>query len=123
MLIPRDRIHPNDYNVNDFDPADYPKLVESVRSWGLLEPLKVMCDPERTGHYLLLDGYHRWKAAGELALQELPCEVWRITAEEAKLRGLQLNYLRGQPVPDRLAHLIHDLNRELSLPDLASLLP
>lgn len=122
-MMRRDLIHPNDWNVNAFDEANYPKLVESIRSKGFMEPVKVTADAQRPGHYLLVDGYHRWKAAAELGIEELPCEVWEITAEEAKLRGLQLNYLRGQPVPDRLAHLIHELNRELSLPDLAAMLP
>jgi len=122
-MIRRDLIRPNDWNVNAFDPDQYPKLVESIRGKGFMEPLKVMAALDRPGHYLLIDGYHRWKAAGELALTELPCEVWEVSAEEAKLRGLQLNYLRGQPVPDRLASLVHDLNREISLPDLAALLP
>jgi len=122
-MIRRELIHPNDWNVNAFDPEHYPKLVESIREQGFMEPVKVTADAQRPGHYLLVDGYHRWKAAGELGIEELPCEVWKITAEEAKIRGLQLNYLRGQPVPDRLAHLIHELNRELSLPDLAAMLP
>ena len=34
-----------------------------------------------------------------------------------------MNHLRGQPVPDRLASLVHDLNREIALDDLASMLP
>jgi len=122
-MIRRDLIHPNDWNVNAFDEANYPKLVDSIRSKGFMEPLKVTADPDRPGHYLLIDGYHRWKAAGELGIEELPCEVWEVSAEEAKLRGLQLNYLRGQPVPDRLASLVHDLNREMTLEDLASMLP
>ena len=122
-MIRRELIHPNDWNVNAFDEAHYPKLVESIRSKGFMEPLKVTADPDRPGHYLLIDGYHRWKAAGELGIEELPCEVWEVSAEEAKLRGLQLNYLRGQPVPDRLASLVHDLNREMTLEDLASMLP
>jgi len=122
-MIRRELIHPNDWNVNAFDPANYPKLVESIREKGILERLKLMPDPDSKGEFLLVDGYHRWKAAGELGIEELPCEVWEITPEEAKIRGLQLNYLRGQPVPDRLAHLIHELNRELSLPDLAAMLP
>ena len=122
-MIARDRIHPNDWNANAFDPEHYPKLVESIRQKGFMEPLKVTRDPQRQGHFLLIDGYHRWKAAGELGLEEIPCEVWEVSVEEAKVRGLQLNYLRGQPVPERLASLVHELNRELSLPDLAGMLP
>ena len=123
QLIPRELIRDNPWNPNAFDAETYPKLVESIREKGILEPLKVMPDPEREGRYLLVDGYHRWKAAGELGIEELPCEVWDITPEEAKVRGLQLNYLRGQPVPRRLAELVHELNRTYAVDDLAKMLP
>jgi len=122
-LIARDLIRDNPWNPNAFDVETYPKLVESIREKGILEPLKVMPDPECEGHYLLVDGYHRWKAAGELGIEEVPCEVWDIGVEEAKVRGLQLNYLRGQPVPRRLAELVHDLNRTYAVDDLAKMLP
>lgn len=123
QLILRDHIRDNDWNPNAFDAESYPKLVESIRAKGILEPLKVMPDPEQEGHFILVDGYHRWRAAGDLGLNELPCEVWDISPEEAKVRGLQLNYLRGQPVPRRLAELVHDLNRTYAVDDLAKMLP
>lgn len=123
MLIQRSLISENPWNPNAFDSENYPKLVESIRERGIMEPLKVMPDPARAGEFLLVDGYHRWKAAGDLGLEELPCEVWDITVEEAKIRGLQLNYLRGQPVPQRLASLVHDLSATYSLQDLGAMLP
>jgi len=88
-----------------------------------MEPLKVMPEPEREGCFLLIDGYHRWKAVADLGIDELPCEVWEISVEEAKIRGLQLNYLRGRPVPQRLAGVLHDLGATYSLEDLAGMLP
>jgi ParB/RepB/Spo0J family partition protein len=123
QLIARDLIRDNDWNPNAFDAESYPKLVESIRGKGILEPLKVMPDPEHEGHFVLVDGYHRWRAAGELGIEEVPCEVWDISPDEAKVRGLQLNYLRGQPVPARLANLVHDLNRTYDIADLAKMLP
>lgn len=42
---------------------------------------------------------------------------------EAKIKTLQLNYLRGSAIPIKLASLIHDLNREIKLEDLAKRLP
>ncbi|MFB3882450.1 MAG: ParB/RepB/Spo0J family partition protein [Armatimonadota bacterium] len=123
QLIARELIRDNDWNPNAFDAESYPKLVESVREKGILEPLKVMPDPEGEGRFILVDGYHRWRAAGDLGLEEVPCEVWDISPEEAKVRGLQLNYLRGQPVPRRLAELVHDLHRTYSVDDLAKMLP
>jgi ParB/RepB/Spo0J family partition protein len=123
MTIARDKIRPNPWNANAFDPDNYPKLIESLRDRGIMEPLKVMPDPDAPGWFLLVDGYHRWLAAEILDIADLPCEVWDISIEEAKIRGLQLNYLRGQPVPQRLAALLHDLNAEQSVEDLAKILP
>jgi len=134
QMIPRNRIRENPWNPNAFDPENYAKLVESIREKGFLEPLKVMIDPAsamaRGGdgnlddvEYLLIDGYHRWMAAGDLGIDGVPCDVWDITIEEAKIRGLQLNYLRGQPVPQRLAGLVHELNAAYSMEDLAGMLP
>lgn len=42
---------------------------------------------------------------------------------EAKIKTIQLNYMRGSPLPLKLASLIHDLNREIKLEDLAKRLP
>ena len=123
QMIRRDHIRDNDWNPNAFDAESYPKLVESIREKGILEPLKVMPDPEQADHFILVDGYHRWRAAGDLGIEEVSCEVWDITPEEAKVRGLQLNYLRGQPVPRRLAELVHDLHRTYAVDDLAKMLP
>jgi ParB/RepB/Spo0J family partition protein len=123
QLIPRHLIRDNPWNVNAFDAETYPKLVESIRQHGIMETLKLAPDPEQPGQFVLIDGYHRWKAAGELGIEEVPCEVWEISVEEAKIRGLQLNYLRGQPVPRRLAELLHDLHRTFAVEDLARMLP
>ena len=43
--------------------------------------------------------------------------------KEAKIKTLQLNYMRGSAVPIKLAYLIHDLNKEIKLEDLAKRLP
>jgi ParB-like chromosome segregation protein Spo0J len=134
VLIRRELITENPWDPNAFDPENYPKLIESMRQHGIMEPLKVMVDPAcevaRGGdgnvadvRYVLLDGYHRWKAATDLGIDELPCEVWEISVEEAKIRGLQSNYLRGRPVPQRLASVLHDLSATYSLEDLAGMLP
>jgi ParB/RepB/Spo0J family partition protein len=124
QMIRRELIRDNSWNVNAFDPESYPKLVESIRQHGIMEVLKLAPDPEQEGHFILIDGYHRWRAAGELGIEELPCEVWEgLSPDEMRIRGLQLNYLRGQPVPRRLAELVHDLNRTYAIEDLAGMLP
>ncbi len=124
QMIRRELITDNPWNPNSFDVEGYQKLIESIRQRGVMEALKVGPDPDQEGRYILIDGYHRWMAAGELGIEELPCEVWEgLTLDEMRIRGLQLNYLRGQPVPARLANLVHDLHRTFSIDDLSKMLP
>jgi ParB-like chromosome segregation protein Spo0J len=53
----------------------------------------------------------------------MPCIIVDYDDKEAKIKTLQLNYMRGSAVPIRLAHLIYDLNKEIKLEDLARRLP
>jgi ParB family chromosome partitioning protein len=68
-------------------------------------------------------GEHRWRICKELGWTEIPCIVKDYDESEAKIKTVQLNYMRGSPVPVRLASLIHDLNKEIPLEDLARRLP
>jgi ParB family transcriptional regulator, chromosome partitioning protein len=119
-MIETSLIRDNDWNPNQVDPDIYTKLVASIKERGILEPLKLM--PHDEG-YVLVDGFHRWKAAVELKMDMVPAEVWELSVEEAKIRGLQLNYMRGQPVPARLARLVHDLSTTIAIPDLSKIVP
>jgi hypothetical protein len=59
----------------------------------------------------------------ELGHTEARCDVWEVTDREAKLLLATLNRLEGQDQPIRRAQLIHELLGEMSLDDLAGLLP
>ena len=119
-LIELNRINPNDYNPN-IVPADIlAKLRAEIAQKGLTQPITVRI---RDNAYEIVDGYHRWLICRELGLQEIPCIVQDYSDTEAKIKTLQLNYMRGSAVPIKLASLIHDLNREVKLEDLAKRLP
>jgi hypothetical protein len=49
--------------------------------------------------------------------------VWEVNDRDAKLLLATLNRLQGQDLPARRAQLIHELLGEMSLGDLAGLLP
>ena len=73
--------------------------------------------------YQILDGHHRVAILKELGHEDARCDVWDVDDREAKLLLATLNRLEGQDQPIRRAQLLHDLLGEMSLSDLAGLLP
>lgn len=57
-----------------------PALVESIRRYGVLQPLLVQ---ERGDEYLLIAGRQRWKAALAAGLNEVPCLVYPVSDDKA----------------------------------------
>ena len=96
------------------------KLRAEIGQKGLCEPIHVRCSPDG---YTIIDGEHRWRVCRDLGIREIPCIIQDFSETEAKIKTLQLNYFNGQAVPIKLAALIHDLNKEIKLEDLAKRLP
>ena len=119
-LIELNRIQPNGYNPNAVPEDILAKLRAEIGQNGACLPIIVRV---RGDGYEIIDGQHRWQVCKELGLQEIPCIVQAYSDTEARIKTLQLNYLRGSAVPIRLASLIHDLNREITLEELARRLP
>jgi ParB family chromosome partitioning protein len=115
-----ERLEPNPWNPNRMSPEMYEKLREYVKKEGLVEPIVVRPRGER---YEILGGYHRWKVAGELGYETVPCAVVEMDDRRAKVLSVNLNEMKGQSVTSLLSELIYDLNKELTLEDLETMLP
>ena len=115
-----EKISPNDYNPNVVSDDILAKLRAEIAHKGLCEPILVRM---RDGGYIIVDGEHRWRICRDLGIKEIPCIVEDYDDKEAKIKTVQMNYMRGQAVPIKLAHLIHDLNKEIKIEDLAKRLP
>lgn len=48
------------------------ELADSVRQYGVLQPLLVREDPDKPGHFEIIAGERRWRAAQKAQLHELP---------------------------------------------------
>lgn len=69
----------------DKDSEDYRKLVESVRVKGFFGAITVrlMEDPvTQASYYQIVDGLHRWSAAKECGLTEIPCVIVNYNDDE-----------------------------------------
>ena len=120
-LIKIDQIFPNNYNPNVVSEDILAKLRAEISQRGLCEP--IILRRKGDGGYEIVDGEHRWRVCQELGWEEIPCIIQDYDDNEAKIKTLQLNYMRGSAVPVKLASLIHELSKEIKLEDLAKRLP
>lgn len=75
----------------NFDEEGLEELSRSIRSYGILNPLTVRC---RAGHYELVAGERRLRAAKLAGLREVPCLLLNVNMEDASLIALIENLQR-----------------------------
>ncbi len=113
-----DLLRPHPRNKEFFDDMEGDKwkdFVESIKTSGIIQPLIV------TDDYVVISGHQRLKAAKELGLTEVPCEVHEyvdkdgITAEDWKLKDLLESNLMQRGIgninPMKSARCIGELKR------------
>ena len=104
--ISLNQIRPNPQQPRrSFDEDSLSELAESIRSYGILQPLTVR--RQGTG-YELVAGERRLRAAAMAGLREVPCLVAQVGEEDSALLALMENLQRrdsgllgggGGPVP------------------------
>lgn len=120
VYIDHDLIDPNPWNPNKMDDEMLRKEIASIEEFGFVDPMTV----RRVGHrYQIIDGEHRWIAAGRINYGALPCIVLDVTDEVAEQLTIVLNDLRGKPNEEKLAALVRDLSTRRSMLDLEKVLP
>ena len=122
-MVPLDDLLPHPLNSNVMSEDLRAKLHAHIRRTGRYPFLVVRPHPSEARKYQVLDGHHRVAILRELGHTEARCDVWTVDDREAKLLLATLNRLEGQDVPVRRAQLFHELREDLSLDDLAGLLP
>ena len=76
QVIPIERIAPNpDQPRRRFGPEALQELSNSIREKGILQPLILRPAPGREGHYQIVAGERRWRAAQMAQVHEVPAIV------------------------------------------------
>ncbi|HLN63082.1 MAG TPA: ParB/RepB/Spo0J family partition protein [Symbiobacteriaceae bacterium] len=122
-LLPIDMLHPNPWNPNVCDAKTMRRIRKAIERDGFDDPIICRPHPEKPGEWQIVDGLHRWTLLKEMGATHIPATVGDYTDQEAKLKTITTNYLHGSAVPLRLAALIHDLNREMTLDEIEAALP
>jgi hypothetical protein len=123
IMVPLDDLVPHPLNSNVMSEELREKLKAHIKRTGRTPFVVVRPHPDDPEKYQILDGHHRVAILRELGHTEARCDVWDVSDREAKLLLATLNRLEGQDQPFRRAQLIHELLGEMSLGDLAGLLP
>ena len=121
--IPLSDLDPHPLNANVMSDDIREKLKAHIKRTGRYPYLIVRPHPDRPNKYQVLDGHHRIAVLQELGHTNARCDIWEVDDREANLLLATLNRLEGQDIPIRRAQLIHELRGEMSLSDLAGLLP
>lgn len=111
--LPPDKLRPNSYNPNRQDPKDFALLLRSMQEDGFTQPVVAQRDT-----YEIVDGEHRWRAARELGLPEIPVVLVDMEEAQMRLSTLRHNRARGSEDLDLSAAVFRDL-RELGALDAA----
>jgi ParB-like chromosome segregation protein Spo0J len=110
--VPVKEIQPNTYNPNKMGVEQYESLKHGIRTYGMIQP--ILIKPDLT----IIDGFHRWKASKEVGLNEIWCVIIESGEEEAKLRTISFNALRGSNDDTILADLLEELTLYFSVDEI-----
>lgn len=103
--IPVAFIEPNrDQPRKHFDEAELAALSESIKTYGVLQPITVKS--EENGFYSIIAGERRWRAAKQAGLSELPARIVRFSAQEELEVALVENLQRTDlnPIEEALGY-------------------
>ncbi|HUJ99306.1 MAG TPA: ParB/RepB/Spo0J family partition protein [Stellaceae bacterium] len=82
--LPVELLHPGRYQPRRyFDTESQQALVESIKAQGILQPLLVRRHPDIEGHYEIVAGERRWRAAQAAQLHEVPVLLRELADREA----------------------------------------
>jgi hypothetical protein len=120
--VPIETLKPNPWNPNKQSDFVFEKELNSIRQFGFVVPIIVR--EASKGKYEIIDGEHRWKAAKELGMTQVPINsLGKVETAAAKKLTIILNELHGQYDVVDLAKLVAGLNKEVGLDELVRDLP
>jgi len=109
-------LEPNPYQPRTtFDGAALAELAADIKEHGLLQPLLVRPRPDRPGHFQIVAGERRWRAAPLAGLLQVPC-IEQVVDDAAMERlALIENVQRADLDPLDEAHALKRLMERLGL--------
>lgn len=121
VMIPIDKIKPNEWNPNELSDVMFNRLVSDMQDIGFLQP--VLVTPMEDGTYRIVDGEHRYEGAKLLDHEKVPAVI--LAGEFAKdetrqkMQTMRMNMIRGDVDKRKLMALVTDLATTMPIEDVA----
>ena len=124
-VLPVDCIHKNPWNPNRMDDDEYEAVRNALALKGQVAPIVVRSHPEIDGHYQIIDGEHRHRAAQELGAKEIAVyDLGGMSEADAMHLNVVLTETRGASDAYDLGSLINVLKENgVGVADLAMTVP
>ena len=104
--VPVESVGPNTYNPNRQSPRDFDLLIRSITEDGFTQPIIVHRESRQ-----IVDGEHRWRAAKQMGMKEIPAVLVSMPDEQMRLSTLRHNRARGTEDFDLSAEVLRDLQK------------
>ncbi len=100
------RLKPNGYNPNRMTDNQFLALKRTIRKEGFCGV--VLVRHAKNGS-VIVDGEHRWRAARELGMKEVPCLIGDFDAAQAQALTIKMNQIHGYWSAPELVSLLEEL--------------
>ena len=104
-------LYPNSYNPNQMDEAGFEELVCEVRHLGRVPKPVVVRATKDDSNYEIVDGEHSWRAAKEVGLESVDCEIVEVDDFEAMCQTYKRNQ-HGSHNPVKLGQMFQKMCSE-----------
>lgn len=116
VFIPVDRIEPNRFQPRRvFDQTSLERLADSIKSSGMMQPVILRRSSGGGGHYELVAGERRWRAATMAGLSSVPSLVRELSDEQAAEWAIIENVQREDLNPMERAWAFRGLSERFGL--------
>jgi ParB-like chromosome segregation protein Spo0J len=120
--VPHDLVKPNPWNYRGMSREMFVKELRSIKKYGNIRPILTRTLPD--GAREIIDGEHRWRAAGKLGHTTMPIDDLGIIDDRiAKKLTIVINETHGDVRYDDLARLVAGMAAEGGTDDLYADLP
>ena len=98
-------------NPQYLTPRQMDSLKRSIGRDGFVAPILVR--PISGERFEVVSGNHRFMAARELGMEQIPCVICKINNDDAKRLAVNLNTIHGEPNPELLAPFLAEMDDDL----------
>lgn len=111
QFIPAKQIVTLRRNPQYLTPKQMESLKASMKRDGFAAPILVR--PLKNKRYEVISGNHRFMAAGELGIEQIPCVVMAMDKRTAQRLAVNLNTIHGDPNEELLAPFLAEMDEDL----------